>query len=548
MTTRTKPGRRRSRVLLVGAASALAAMVLTACESEAAAPATGGELTMATWSATVSLDPVGTAGTGNSGGHELSALYDTIMRWNPDTGAYEPQTAESLTPNADFTQWTLKLRSGIKFSDGTDYNAEAVVASLKRHVEKRSRSVSLVTPITNYATPDPLTVVFTLSFPWNAFPYALASTPGMIVSPKAVQTLGDGLGTNPVGAGAGPFIIDSFKPNESATLKRNPNYWGGPAPLDSLKFIFAGPGPQTYEAFKAGTVSVAFLRDAAAIADARDDGAGGFTQRASSNDTLIMNNGIVVTCKGGEPAPKCAGRPDGEQIQSTSPTKDKRVRQAVAAAIDLNTLNQRVYSGLGEMTTDLIASQSRWFDGVTGPTYNIDRAKQLVTEAKADGWNGKIRVSCHTGLPTWGAAVKGMLEAAGFTVELTDQQEIAANTSAVIVRKDYDIACFGSTIGDAEPFFALNRDFNSTFVSAGGGNYSGYINPAVDKAIADGRAAKDEAGVKAAITTIAKAYSEDVPFLALTSQPENIVVAEKVKGLKLNASTVLMFDKASLSS
>jgi peptide/nickel transport system substrate-binding protein len=523
-------------------------MVLTACESEQPGPATGGVLTMATWSATVSLDPVGTAGTGNSGGHELSALYDTIMRWNPDTGGFEPQTAESLTPNSDFTQWTLKLRSGIKFSDGTEYDAAAVVASIKRHVEKRSRSVSLVTPITNYETPDPLTVVFTLSFPWNGFPFALASTPGMIVSPAAVASLGDSLGTNPVGAGAGPFVIDSFKANESVTLKRNPNYWGGAVPLDGLKFIYTGTGPQTYEAFKADTVSVAFLRDAAAIADARDDGAGGFTQRSSSNDTLIMNNGIVVTCKGGEPAPKCAGQADGVQIPSTSPTKDKRVRQAVAAAIDLNTLNQRVYSGLGEMTTDLIASQSRWYDGVAGPSYDINRAKQLVAAAKADGWDGTIRVSCHTGLPTWGTAVKGMLEAAGFTVELTDQQEIAANTSAVIVRKDFDIACFGSTIGDAEPFFALNRDFNSIYVTSGGGNYSGYINPAVDKAIADGRAAKDDAGVKAAITTIAKAYSADVPWLALTSQPENIVVAENVKDLKLNASSVLMFDKAYLSS
>lgn len=506
----------------------MAAVLLTATgcgggtHNSPSATKTGGTITMAAWSATKSLDPTGDAGTGNSGGAEVAALYDTLMRYNPDTGKYEPQTAQSLTPNADFTQWTLKLRPGITFSDGTAYDSAAVVDSIKRHVTKKSKSLSLVTPITGYATPDPLTVVFTLSFPWNAFPFALASAPGMIVSPTAVAKDGDNLGTDPVGAGAGPFVLDSFKPGESLTLKKNPHYWGGNVNLDGLKFIYVGTGAQTYEAFHAGEVQVAFLRDAAAMADAKDDGAAGFTVRYSANDTLIMNN-----LKG--------------------PTADPRVRQAVAAAIDLKTLNDRVYQGNGEMTTALIAPQSRWYNGVAGPSYDIAKARQLVGEVKATGWNGHIRLSCHTGLPTWGPAVKGMLEAAGFTVDLTDQQDIAANTATVIVKKDFDLACFGSSISDAEPFFALNRDFNSQFAGQAGGNYSGYKNPDVDKAIAAGRSAASEADVKAAITTIAKAYSRDVPFLSLTSQPEEVLIAKNVKGVVLNASSVVSFAKASLS-
>src|SRR5690242_9600218 len=162
----------------------MAAVLLTATgcgggtHNSPRATKTGGTITMAAWSATKSLDPTGDAGTGNSGGAEVAALYDTLMRYNPDTGKYEPQTAESLTPNADFTQWTLKLRPNITFSDGTAYDSAAVVASIKRHVTKKSKSLSLVAPITGYATPDALTVVFTLSFPWNAFPFALASAPG----------------------------------------------------------------------------------------------------------------------------------------------------------------------------------------------------------------------------------------------------------------------------------------------------------------------------------------------------------------------------------
>ncbi|MFV2020157.1 ABC transporter substrate-binding protein [Micromonospora sp. LOL_023] len=517
---------------------------VAACGDDGETSETGGTITMATWSATQSLDPVQVAGTGNSGGAELAALYDTIMRFDPDGGTFEPNTAESLVPNDDFTQWTLTLRSGITFSDGAPYDSAAVVANLQRHTEARSNASSLVAPITDYATPDDRTVVFTLAFPWNNFPFALAGTPGMVVNPAAVAEQGDAFGTNPVGGGAGPFILDEFRADESLTLTRNPDYWGGEVPLDGVRFIHAGDGPQTYEAFRAGSVDLAFLRDAGAIADAEADGADGIRVQYSANDTMIMNNGFPITCQEGEPAPRCDGQPDGTQLESTAPTADKRVRLAVAAAIDLETLKQRVYGGAGSMSSALISEGSRWYDGVEGPAYDIDRARELVEQVKADGWDGRIRVSCHTGLPTWGTAVQGMLEAAGMQVELTDQQEIAANTSAVIVRKDFDLACFGSSISDAEPFFALNRDFNSTYVTTGGGNFSGYVNPTVDEAIAAGRAAGSEAEVKAAITTIAQAYAEDAPFLAVTAQPEVVLISDEVGDVLQSVNTVMLLGKA----
>lgn len=541
LSTRATKGSRRA----FGTALLAVGLVITGCGGKSS-PESGndGTLTMATWAATQSLDPAGTAGTGNSGGAELAALYDTIMTYDASTGKFKPHLAESLTSDPSFTTWTLKLKSGIKFTDGTAYDAQAVVFNLKRQVAMRSRSTSLINTITQYATPDPLTVVFTLSAPWNNFPYALASDPGMIASPAAIQKQGDTFGTNPVGAGAGPFTFSSFSPGESVILKRNPHYWGGSVPLKQVKFIFAGDGPKTYEAFKNGSVDMAFLRDASAEADAKSDGAGGFTVNYSANDTMIMNNGLPITCRGGEPSDRCAGKADGTVLPSASPTADVRVRKAVAAAINLDTLNQRVYDGDALMTTALIAKNSRWYAGVQGPKYDLSTAKQLVSEAKQAGWDGHIRVSCHTGLPTWGPAVKGMLEAAGFTVDLTDQQEVAANTTAVVVHKDFDLACFGSTISDAAPFFAINRDFNSANLTTGGGDYSGYKNPQVDAAIAKGRATSSDSEEKAAITTVAKAYTKDVPFLALTAQAETVLVSKSVKGATMNANTVLDLAKA----
>jgi peptide/nickel transport system substrate-binding protein len=493
-------------------------------ESEAAGPPQdGGTVTMATWAETQSLDPRVAAATGNGGGAELAALYDTIMRYDPESGEFEPQTAESLTPNDDFTQWTLKLRPGIRFSDGTPYDSAAVVANLRRHVEVRSRSASLLAPIESYDTPDDRTVVFTLSSPWNGFPYALASGPGMVVSPTATRELGDDLGTNPVGAGAGPFVLDRFLPGESLTMTRNPDYWGDPPHLDGLEFVYAGTDDQTYEAFRAGSVQAAFLRDPGAQADAEADGAEGYSALYSASDTVLMNN-------------------------DAGPASDVRIRRAVAAAIDLDTLNQRAYRGEAHVSTDLISDDSEWYSGVDGPAYDIDQARDLVEEVKSEGeWDGSIRVSCHSGNPDWGTAVSGMLEAAGFEVDLNDEQDLAGNIAAVMVRRDFDLACFGSSISDAEPFFALNRDFNSQFAPGQGGNYAGYVNPDVDEAIAEGRSASSEDDIRDAISRIAEAYASDVPFLALASQPETVLLADGLEGVRPNANTVMMFDRAYLA-
>jgi peptide/nickel transport system substrate-binding protein len=546
---------------------AAAALVVTACGDDQSAgddanagpsttatassttliPKAGGSITFAVYGESAGLDPTINSGTGVVGGIELVAVYDTLMRYDPATGKYEPRLAQSLEPNADFTRWTLKLRPNVKFSDGAALDAAAVVASMKRHIEKRSRSLSLVQPITDYQTPDATTVVFSLDAPWSGFPFALASAPGMITNPAAVQKLGDSFPTNPVGAGAGAFVIDSFKAKESITLKRNPNYWNGQVYLDQLVFVPI-TGSAAYDALKNNTVQTAFLRDASLVAQAKSDGFAGYENILSAGETMVINNGVKVACKGGQPAPICTGQPDNAMVATITPTSDKRVRQAVASAIDLNTLNQRVYQGKSQLfSSALINPKSRWYNGIEGPKFDLAQARQLVTQVKAEGkWDGSIRLSCSSNNPNWGIAVKTMLETAGFKVALTDNQDVQANTSLVIVKKDYDLACFGTGIADEEPLFALNRDLNSTF-TGNAGNWVGYVNPAVDAALAQGRTAKTEAEKKAALDIIVKAYTADVPFLTLGGVSEYVAWAKQVHGVVPTLGTNVYFDKAFLS-
>ena len=93
----------------------------------------------------------------------MGAIYDTLMRIDPATKTFVPQLAESMTSNADGSEFTLKLRPNVKFSDGTDYDADAVVFGLKRHVQYGSALAGQVSSIKEYTVVDKLTVKFTLT-------------------------------------------------------------------------------------------------------------------------------------------------------------------------------------------------------------------------------------------------------------------------------------------------------------------------------------------------------------------------------------------------
>jgi peptide/nickel transport system substrate-binding protein len=502
-------------------------------------PKSGGSLTIGTFSETPSLDPATNVGTGVTGGMELVALYDTLMTYDTATGKFEPRTAASLTPNADLSVWTLKLKPNIKFADGTAYDAAAVVFNLKRHsaATPGARSIALVSSIKSYDTPDALTVVMTLSAPNSTIPFALASAPGAIASPAVIQAQGANFGVNPVNAGAGPFVFSSFKPKEAVIYKKNPNYWNGPVYLDELKFVNIIGQQANLDALKNNTLQGTLLRDPAVLAQAKEAGFTGLEAAQSAGNTMTMNNGVKIACTGGQPAAVCTGQADGTLVATKTATSDKRVRQAVAAAINLDTLNTRAYQGKAQLDTALFAKTSRWNSNIAGPKYDLDLAKKLVTEAKAAGWDGNIRLSCHNGLPDWGIAVKTMLEVAGFKVTLDDNKPVADNTAAVVTKKDFDLACFGVSILDEEPFSAIAREYS----------FTGYANPDVVAALKAGPLATTDADRKKALDTIATAYTADVPFLSLAPAIQLIAFAKNVRGATQSVNSIVFFDKAWIS-
>ncbi|MEO8695169.1 MAG: ABC transporter substrate-binding protein [Acidimicrobiales bacterium] len=530
----------------------------------AKAPQVGGTLVFGAFLQPLGLDPIVAIGGGNIGGTEMAAIYDTLIRFDTTTAKYEPQTAESLAPNADFTEWTLKLKQTIKFSDGTAYDAAAVVFGLNRHrsglpgappcqeivacPRNSQGTVSFMALVKDIQAIDQYTVKITLNEAWSGFPYALTTEVGMIPSPTALRKCDATKNPNtcdfnlkPVGAG--PFLVDSFKDKDSINLVRNPNYWGGQVFLDGIKFVSftdAG-GSKTYASYKTGQLQVAFLGVPTTVIEAHGDKATGYSAFQQAGTALMLNTGVSVNCAAGKPEPVCTGKADGPTATNPA-TKDIRVRQAFAAAIDTSVLNARAYEGKAMHGSQMMQSDFRWFPDVAGPKYDPGAARKLVGEAKTAGWDGKLRLdypNTTTG-QALGIATQTMLQAVGIDAQLDTSRDAATIANGVIVNKNFDVVGWGLALTpDDGALVALTSNLSST----SGANFSGYKNAAVDQAIKDLRKASNDDQKKAAFKIIAEQVAIDVPFLPIFKLENFIVWSGKVHGVVPTSRVVVLWDK-----
>lgn len=154
----------------------------------------------------------------------LNFVYDRLVHTDAD-GKPVPGLATSWKFSDDARELTFTLREGLKFSDGTVFDAAAAKANLDRAMEPDSITSTLLAPIASVAAPNAKTVVLTLDQPGAQLPLTLSDLPGMMVSPKAFgdKAKDDALTLAPVGIGR--FTLDSAKPGASYVFKRSPGYW-----------------------------------------------------------------------------------------------------------------------------------------------------------------------------------------------------------------------------------------------------------------------------------------------------------------------------------
>jgi peptide/nickel transport system substrate-binding protein len=479
-------------------------------------PTTGGTLTVADFGEPRVLNPAQTYANGATGGSAMAAIYDTLMRYDVTTKTFEPQLAESLTSEDD-TTWTLKLRDGIEFTDGTTLDADAMLASLEYYQANYAyQSLLMLANVAEMKKTDDQTVVFTLRSPWATFPNMLAQGPGMVMAPAAYK---DPENFKPIGAG--PFVLDTYAAGEELVLNANPDYWNGAPYLDSLRFIWLGGADDQpkLDALESGDADTAFLRDAAVVEKARNEGLSGMMFAFGLNDNLWINT------------------------REGSPGADVRVRQAINYAFDPEAYMERTLGGAGLPTKNMFAESSPWYSGADLPEPDVAKATELLDAAKADGYDGTIRYShaADASSQAGGVAIKAMLEAAGFKVGLDPIRSVADQVPRMYVDHDYDLAVGATTVPDEDPYSRLAGALGSQSPS----NASGYASPEMDALLAELQAVGDspEDGVST-MTEIEALWAEDVPGVSIaaggTFQPWN----DNVHGIVPTTETMFLYDKA----
>jgi peptide/nickel transport system substrate-binding protein len=393
----------------------------------------GGSATFGLARATSSLDPTVALGSGVAGGIEIAAIFDTLILYDAANGTYLPHVAESVSTDEDLTVWTVKLRPGITFGNGDPLTTEAVKFSFERMKTAKVSSAGLAAAIVDMEIVDDLTIVFTLNGPSASFLYVLAEDAGNITNPNVVNAMTpEEFSLNPNGAGVGPYEVESFVPNEKLVLRAKDDYWGGPVCIETLTMTYVAGAAATYDAFTLGELDMAFMRGAPLeVAKLRADGVKLQGAVTNGETVMILNVGREGT---------------------NSPVQDVRLRQAIAAAIDVDLIDERINEGAGIPGTALVADSEGWSPGVPGPQYDPTLAETLVAEVKADGWDGKLTLvsndSPQQAVDT-AILVQGLLEAVG--MEITVENLPAGEVSTrVITDADFDLAFFGiSALEDA---------------------------------------------------------------------------------------------------
>jgi peptide/nickel transport system substrate-binding protein len=390
---------------------------------------------------------------------------------------------------------------------------------------------------------DPVTVKVTLTDSWPGFIVMLANALGMIASPTAVKAGGAGFSANPVNAGAGPFQFSSFKPKEALSLKRNPNYWDGDVYLDELRFVFLGGAPATYDALRTGSIDVAFMREPKPVDAAKKAGFDGLSSVQSMGTVLLINGGVEVTCSAGKPEPLCTGQTDGTKIATKTPGSSKTVRQAVQLAIDASTVNERANEGKGIVATSIFAPSFPWNPSVAYPKQDIEQAKKLVQQAKTEGWDGKIRLSCGSAPDQQAIAltIQAMLTAVGITLD-TSRTNVDTNSviADVITNKNYDLACWGLAVPPDDWGYV---QVDSLLRSTSAGNRTGYKNPAMDAALDEIKRASTDAAKAASYKKVAEFMVSDAVIVVLAHVEERLTWSAKVHGVITTSFTSGVFSK-----
>ncbi|MFN0026204.1 MAG: ABC transporter substrate-binding protein [Acidimicrobiales bacterium] len=438
-----------------------------------------------------------------------NALYDSLMKAQPGAPP-EPNLAESLVESEDRLGWTLTLRPGVSFHDGTPLDAAAAKANLDRQKASRLNAGSL-DPLQEVIVEDDRTIALRLKVPWTALPAVLAGVQGMMLSPAAIKTAGANLARAPIGAGTGPYQFVEWVSDDHLTVKANPNYWGGPVGYEQITFRFLGDENARLAAFRAGDLQImtAALSDTVRQAqDGADTGAVQAVRPPIAGQTVLYLN----TAK--------------------APFDDVRVRRAMLLALDLDALSEALGGeGYDQYSWSVLPKDSPWYVPPETPLeHNPDEARRLIEQYKAEtGKDVAFTYSALSSSQTFADAGRAYAAAwaeVGINAKVANVADLTTLVLTMVLGQ-YDVA--GLVAGYyADPdtvMFDLYHS-NRTF------NLSHYSNPEMDRLLEAARSEADPSVRRDLYGQVQQLAREEVPLLNGSFGTISLVADASVTGIE----------------
>ncbi|MBS2551567.1 hypothetical protein KGQ19_32335 [Catenulispora sp. NL8] len=416
------------------------------------------------------------------------AVFDPLMV-NDAKGGVTPYLAKSFTPSGDAKTWTLQLRDGVKFSDGSALDAQAVIDHIHRLSDPAAKCSCAVdaAAIGAMTATGPTEVTFTLKTPDAAFPNMFTRALGYIAKVPAGST---------TAIGSGPYTVSEVQAGVSATVVRNPDYWGTKGHADKIVYKVLTDADSRAASVRSGDEDLVWNETPALLKQARADGLQVDTGLGGTS-TILINT-------------------------KQAPFDDPRVRQALQAAIDRSALEKVVDLGQGRVSDGPIGATSPYHSAAASyPAFDTAKAKQLLGGKKV---SFQYIVTNDPQSQQRATLLQQMLGDAGIamTIKPVDQ----ATWGTLLYQHQFQVMDFVTSLyGDADTAIA------EMFGSKSPMNFVGYSNPEVDQSIATGRAALDPAVRGAAYNKAAAQIVADAPTLFLTQTATGFIASAKVGGL-----------------
>ncbi|MCL4535676.1 MAG: ABC transporter substrate-binding protein [Bacteroidetes bacterium] len=450
----------------------------------------------------------------------FTSVFNSVTQlfYNEQTKKWEVRPM--LATSWEFTDpktFVIKLRKGVKFHDGSDWNADVLLFNLDRMKNhKRSISKEMVMDIADAQKVDDYTVRLLLTGPTATLPSRLSSGGSLgrtyIVSKAGIEKMGEEkYGTKPTGTG--PFEVTEWMTDDHVTIKKFDGYWemgedGKPLPyLDGIVFRFIKDMSVAATELRTGNIDIT-----------------GPTLAPVDLLKVKDNPDLVVL----QPPSVAKFVILGLNARQGVFADNLKLRQAVAYGIDRDAMVKTLGMGLGEPACYYWAPGQLGYDPSI-PCYKSDqaKAKQSFQDAKVNSPLDIVLLAFSTpDRVKFSEVVKAQLDAIGFRVKIEGMERVASIQRAALF--DFDIYLWGRNF-QADPD-ALSRDLHST----GQGAYSGWRNPEMDKCMEEGRAELDEAKRAETYKRCQRLIYDDAYNVLTWLEPQNIVHNKKVKGLSLD--------------